>query len=89
MSDTATATVAMPNLDVLMDVPVTVTVELGDCQLPMREVLNLAPGAVVNLDKPADAPVNLHVNGKLFARGAVVVVDGAIGIKITELIGGK
>ncbi len=85
----STTTENLPNLDVLLDVPVTVSVELGGCQMPMREVLNLAPGAVVHLDKAADAPVDLYVNDKLFVRGEVVVVDGSIGIKITELVGQK
>jgi flagellar motor switch protein FliN/FliY len=85
----STTTESLPNLDVLLDVPVTVSVELGTCQMPMREVLNLAPGAVVHLDKPADAPVDLYVNGKLFARGQVVVVDSSIGVKVAELVGQK
>src|SRR5687768_225440 len=50
------------NLDILMDVPVGLTVELGSCQLPMRDVLQLNVGSVVQLDKVADAPVEMHVN---------------------------
>ena len=76
-----------PNLDILLDVPVGLTVELGSCQLPMRDVLALNVGSVVQLDKLADAPVELHVNNKLVARGEVVVVENRFGIKITELIG--
>ena len=75
------------NLDILLDVPVGLTVELGSCQLPMRDVLNLNVGSVVQLDKVADAPVELHVNQKLVARGEVVVVENRFGIKITELLG--
>lgn len=74
------------NLDILLDVPVQVTVRLGSCQLPMREVLELDVGAVVQLDSAADAPVALHVNDKLIARGEVVVVDNRFGLKITELL---
>jgi flagellar motor switch protein FliN/FliY len=85
----ATTTETLPNLDVLLDVGVTVTVELGGCQMPMRDVLNLAPGSVVQLDKAADAPVDLYVNGKFFGRGEVIVVEGRIGIKITEIAGQK
>jgi flagellar motor switch protein FliN len=77
-----------PNLELLMDVPVALTVELGSCRLPMRDVLQLNIGSVVQLDKIADAPVELNVNGKLFARGEVVVVENRFGIKITELVGG-
>jgi flagellar motor switch protein FliN/FliY len=82
----ATATVP-PNLDLLMDVRVKVTVELGSCQLPMREVLQLNVGSVVKLDKTAQAPVDIYVNQKRIARGEVVVVDDSYGIKITELFG--
>jgi flagellar motor switch protein FliN len=76
-----------PNLDLLLDVPVGLTVELGSCHLPMRDVLNLNVGSIVQLDKVADAPVELRVNDKLIARGEVVVVENRFGIKITELIG--
>ena len=75
------------NLDILMDVPVQVTVELGSCHLPMRDILQLNTGSVVQLDKIADAPVELFVNRKLVARGEVVVVENRFGIKITELVG--
>jgi flagellar motor switch protein FliN/FliY len=77
------------NLDILLDVPVQLTVQLGSCQLPMREVLQLDAGAVVQLDSLADAPVALHVNEKLIARGEVVVVDNRFGLKITELLVSK
>ena len=78
---------APANLEVLLDVPVCLTVELGSCQMPMREVLQLTVGSVVQLDKPADAPVELTVNGKLIARGEVVIVEERFGVKITEVIG--
>jgi flagellar motor switch protein FliN len=82
-------TATLPNLDVLLDVGVKVTVELGSCQMQMRDVLQLATGSVVQLDKASDAPVDLYVSGKLFARGEVVVVEGRIGIRITEMVGAK
>jgi flagellar motor switch protein FliN/FliY len=66
---------------------VSLTIELGSCQLPMKEVLQLNIGSVVQLDKPADAPVELSVNGKLIARGEVVVVEDRFGVKITEVVG--
>jgi len=77
------------NLEILLDVPVEVSVQLGSTHLPMRDVLNLAVGSVVQLDKVADAPVDLQVNSKLIARGEVVVVDNRFGIKITELLTGE
>lgn len=76
-----------PNLDVLMDVPVKLTVELGACQMPMRDVLHLGSGSVVQLDKIADTPVDLFVNQRRIARGEVVVVEDRFGIKITEILG--
>ncbi len=78
---------APANLDLVLGVPVSLTVELGGCKLPMGDVLELGPGAVVQLDKLAADPVNLLVNGKLLARGEVVVLEDHFGIKITELIG--
>ncbi len=71
-----------------LDVPVGVTVQLGSCQLSMREVMQLNAGSVVQLDKLADAPVEVLVNDKLVARGEVVVIENRFGIKITEMIGG-
>ncbi|MCX6885017.1 MAG: flagellar motor switch protein FliN [Verrucomicrobiota bacterium] len=76
-----------PNLNVLLDVPVSLTVELGGCHMPMRDVLQLRNGSVVQLDKLADEPVHLSVNNKVVARGEVVVVDSRFGIKITEIFG--
>lgn len=81
------APASSPNLEVLLDVPVKLSVELGSCLLPMREVLQLAPGSVVQLDKLADTPVDIYVNQKLIARGQVVVVEDVFGIKLTELVG--
>jgi len=75
------------NLNLVLDVPVNLTIELGSCELPMREVLQLAVGSVVQLDKPADAPVELSVSGKLIARGEVVVIEDRFGVKITEVLG--
>jgi flagellar motor switch protein FliN len=78
-----------PNLEILLDVPVELTVQLGACLLPMRDVLQLIVGSVVQLDRVADAPVELHVNEKLIARGEVVVVENRFGLKISELIVAK
>jgi flagellar motor switch protein FliN/FliY len=77
------------NLDILLDVPVQLSVELGSCQLPMRDVLQLSVGSVVQLDNSADSPVELKINDKLIARGEVVVVENRFGLKITELLVNK
>ncbi len=82
-------TEAPANLNILMDVPVRLTVELGACTMPMREVLELALGSVVQLDKVADAPVDVYANQKLIAQGEVVVVEDQFGIKITKIFGSQ
>ena len=83
----STATETPPNLEVLLDVAVDLSVELGGCHMSMRELLNLSVGAVVQLDKAATAPVNVFVNKKIVARGEVVVVENQFGVKITEILG--
>lgn len=85
----------MPNLeldktlDVVLDVKVKVTVQLGSCHIPMRDVLELNAGTVIQLNQHASDPVGLYVNEKLIAYGEVVVVEDSFGIKITELVGAK
>jgi flagellar motor switch protein FliN/FliY len=74
------------SLDLVLDVKVKVAVQLGSCMLPMREVLALAPGSVIQLQHRASEPVGLYVNDKLVAYGEVVVVEENFGIKITELV---
>ena len=75
-------------LRLLAGVQVDLTVELGRSRIPVQDLLTLAPGAVVELDRPADATVDILVNGTVVARGEVVVVDGDFGVRITEIIGG-
>ena len=75
------------NLNLVLDVPVSLTIELGSCQLPMKDVLQLNVGSVVQLDKSADAPVELSVNGKLIAHGEVVVIEDRFSVKITDVLG--
>jgi flagellar motor switch protein FliN/FliY len=82
-SDTLTPT--DNNLELLYSVPVELSVQLGACMMPMKKVLELTPGSVVQLDKKADQPADLYVNDKLIAQGEIVVVDNAFGIKITKL----
>jgi flagellar motor switch protein FliN/FliY len=74
-------------LDIVLDVKVKVTVQLGSVQLPMREVLELSSGSIIQLTQHASDPVGLFVNDKLVAYGEVVVVEDNFGIKITELVG--
>jgi len=74
------------NLGVLLDIDMKVTVELGRTRMSVREILDLAPGSVVELSKPPSEPVDLLVNGVLTARGEVVVVDDHFAIRITKLL---
>ena len=64
----------------------TLTAELGRTKLPIREVLELVPGTVLELDRAAGSPADLMVNGRLIARGEIVVIDEDYGIRITEIV---
>ncbi|MDR1514103.1 MAG: flagellar motor switch protein FliN [Synergistaceae bacterium] len=74
------------NIDLIVDIPVRVTVELGRTRKTIGEVLALGPGSVVELNKMAGEPVDVLVNGKLIARGEVVVIDESFGIRVTEVV---
>ena len=73
-------------MDIVMDVKVNVTVQLGTAELPMREVVELSPGAIIQLKQQAKDPVRLLVNGKLIAHGEVVVGEDKFGLKGTEIL---
>lgn len=73
-------------ISLLSDVDMQVTVELGRAKLPVRELLSLQPGMVVELDRQAGAPIDVLVNGRLLARGEVVVVDEQFALRITEIV---
>lgn len=75
------------DLSLLGDVEMTVTVELGRVRLPLRELLRLQEGSVVELERLAGAPVDVLANGTSIARGDVVVVGDELGVRISELIG--
>ena len=91
-AETVSATTPAPaeeqtaNLDFLLDVPVRLTAELGGCQMTMQELLDMDLGSVVQLDKPANANVDVYVNQKLVARGEVVVAEENFGIRIKEIV---
>lgn len=83
-----TAAADPASIDLLMDVPLRVTVELGRTRMSVRQVLELQTGSVVELDRMAGEPVDVMVNDRLMARGEVVVVDDKFGIRITEIVVG-
>lgn len=74
-------------IELLHEVEMGVTVELGRTRMLVRDILDLSPGSVVELDRAAGAPIDVLVNGTLIARGEVVVIDEEFGIRITEVIG--
>ena len=73
------------NLKLVMDVELNVSLRFGQRQLPLRDVLDLASGSIVELDRMVDEPVELFLDGKLIARGEAVVVDGNYGLRVTEI----
>ena len=74
------------SLDLILDVPLEVTVELGRTNKTIKEILEISPGTIVELDKMAGEPVDILVNGKLVSKGEVVVIDENFGVRITEII---
>ena len=75
-----------PDLGRLMEVRLHLTVELGQTRLPIRDLLQLQPGAVLALDAVAGEPVNLLANGTVIAKGEIVVVNDKFGLRVTELV---
>lgn len=74
------------NLDLLLDIPLSITVELGRSKMLIRDILELVPGSIVQLDKLAGDPVDIMVNNKLVAKGEVVVIDENFGVRVTDII---
>ena len=74
------------NIDMLLDIPLQVAVELGRTSKSMEEILRLGIGSVIELDKLAGEPVDILVNGKVIAQGEVVVIDENFGVRITDII---
>jgi flagellar motor switch protein FliN/FliY len=74
------------NLDMLMDVPLKITVELGRTHMTLKQALDLVQGSVVELDRLAGDPVDVFINDRIIAKGEVVVVDDKFAVRITELI---
>ncbi|MEW5893305.1 MAG: flagellar motor switch protein FliN [Pseudomonadota bacterium] len=82
----ATQPAAANNLDLILDIPVSLNVELGRTKLAIRNLLQLAQGSVVELDGLAGEPMDVLVNGTLIAQGEVVVVNDKFGIRLTDII---
>jgi flagellar motor switch protein FliN/FliY len=79
-------TVSQDNLGLILDVPLQVSVELGKAKKTIKEILELGPGSVIELDRLAGEPVDMIVNGKLVAKCEVVVINETFGIRITDIV---
>ncbi len=86
LSDNGDAQAGGQNLDFLLDIPLNVTVELGQTEMIIDKMLQLTQGAVVELEKAAGEPVEIFVNRKLLGKGEVIVVNDRFGVRITEII---
>jgi flagellar motor switch protein FliN len=75
-----------PNLDVILDIPVTISMEVGATQIPIRNLLQLNQGSVIELDRLAGEPLDVLVNGRLIAHGEVVMVNEKFGIRLTDVV---
>ncbi|TGN41231.1 flagellar motor switch protein FliN [Marinobacter confluentis] len=75
-----------PDLDVILDIPVTISMEVGNTQIPIRNLLQLNQGSVIELDRLAGEPLDVLVNGTLIAHGEVVMVNEKFGIRLTDVI---
>ncbi len=80
------APVSDPKLDVILDIPVTMSMEVGNTDISIRSLLQLSQGSVVELDRVAGEPLDVMVNGTLIAHGEVVVVNDRYGIRLTDVI---
>jgi len=74
------------NLDVVLDIPVTLSMEVGRSRVSIRNLLQLSQGSVVELDRATGEPLDVYVNGTLIAHGEVVVVNDKFGIRLTDVI---
>jgi flagellar motor switch protein FliN/FliY len=86
LQSSATASGDDVNLDVILDIPVTISMEIGNTKINIRNLLQLNQGSVVELDRMAGEPLDVMVNGTLIAHGEVVVVNEKFGIRLTDII---
>ena len=75
-----------PNLEVILDIPVTISMEVGATKIPIRNLLQLNQGSVIELDRLAGEPLDVLVNGRLIAHGEVVMVNEKFGIRLTDVV---
>ncbi len=85
-TNTASPVIQQENIDLIMDVPLEVTVELGRTNKSIKEILDFSPGTIIELNKLAGEPIDVLVNGKYVAKGEVVVIEECFGIRVTDII---
>ncbi|MCK7543446.1 flagellar motor switch protein FliN [Marinobacter bryozoorum] len=85
-SESGSVPATEPDLDVILDIPVTISMEVGNTQIPIRNLLQLNQGSVIELDRLAGEPLDVLVNGTLIAHGEVVMVNEKFGIRLTDVI---
>ena len=86
LNTSAVAVEGAPDLDVIMDIPVNISMEVGNTEISIRNLLQLNQGSVIELDRLAGEPLDVLVNGTLIAHGEVVVVNEKFGIRMTDVI---
>ena len=86
LSGAAAAGAGRQDIDMILDIPVQLTVELGRTRIPIKHILQLAQGSVIELDALAGEPMDVLVNGCLIAQGEVVVVNDKFGIRLTDIV---
>ena len=89
LEDVPSGTTAEIDLDMLKEVPVTMTVEFGRKRLTIKELLSLTPGSVVSFDRSVTEPLDIMINGTLVARGEVVSADGKFGLRLVDVVSPK
>ena len=74
------------DMDLILDIPLDVTVELGNVKMPVNELLQLGQGSIIELSKQVGEPLDIYVNNKLVAKGEVVILDEKFGIRVSDII---
>lgn len=74
------------DLDLILDIPLDISVELGKAKIPVNELLQLGQGSILELTKPVGEPLDIYVNNKLVAKGEVVILDDKFGIRVADII---
>lgn len=82
----STARGADVNLDLVLEVPVNVSLQVGSTEIPIRELVKLVEGSVISLDREATDPMDVLVNGRLIAHGEIVIVDDQFGVRLTDVV---